>query len=65
MTELSYCRRRILEVLGDQERTVTDLAPVLRRERTNITRDLKIMRAAGLVERRRDGKFVLYRAVRR
>lgn len=64
MPELSYCRRRIMESLGDEERTPTDLAAMLRRVPTNVIRDLMIMRAAGLVSSRGDGNRVFYRAVR-
>jgi DNA-binding transcriptional ArsR family regulator len=65
MPELSYCRRRILEVLADGERTPNDLAARLGRIPTNVVRDLQFLRADGLVTSRRAGNWVFYRAVER
>jgi predicted transcriptional regulator len=61
--KLSDCRRRILATLGDSEWTGTELEFALRRLRTNIARDLRLMRDLGLVESRRDGVCVFWRAV--
>lgn len=65
MPELSPCRQRVLATLGDSEWTGTELAFALGRLRTNIARDLRIVRDLGLVESRRDGVCVFWRAVQR
>lgn len=60
MAELSYCRRRLLELIGEGELTSGQLAEMTDRLVTNVVRDLKLMRRVGLVVRRRDGRHVFY-----
>lgn len=64
MPDLSYCRRRILEILGDDELSVEDVTANTGRLHTNVSRDLRILYAAGLVTRRRMHPFVFYRQAR-
>jgi len=61
MRELSSCRRQIIAKLADGEWTGTELAFALARVQTNVARDLRILREAGLVESRRDGVCVFWR----
>lgn len=62
MPDLSYCRRRVLAELGSGELPLIDLAARVGRLATNVRRDLKLMAAAGLAARRREGLHVYYRA---
>jgi predicted transcriptional regulator len=62
--QLSKGRRRILFLLDDDEWTSGDLAAVTRRHQTNVSRDLRFMLKAGLVERRRDALKVYYRVAK-
>ena len=54
-------RRRLLELLREGERTVTELAAQFPVTRPAISQHLGVLAAAGLVEVRRDGRFRRYR----
>lgn len=54
-------RRRLLELLRDGERTVTELAAHFSVTRPAISQHLGVLAAAGLVEVRQDGRFRRYR----
>jgi DNA-binding transcriptional ArsR family regulator len=49
-------RRRILDLLRGGERSVNDLAGRLKRSQPGVSKHLKVLRDAGLVEVRPDGK---------
>jgi DNA-binding transcriptional ArsR family regulator len=54
-------RRRILDVLRDGERPVNDLVDGLSVSQPTVSKHLKVLREAGLVEVRRDAQRRLYR----
>lgn len=54
-------RRRILELLGEGDRSVGDLAAALPVSRPAVSRHLKLLKRAGLVSDRPDGTRRLYR----
>ena len=54
-------RRRILDELRHQERPVNDLVEILGISQPGVSRHLRILREAGLVEVRRDAQRRLYR----
>lgn len=54
-------RRRILELLADRERTAGEIAEHFPIAFPSVSRHLKILRDAGLVASRRDGRHVHYR----
>ena len=54
-------RRRLLELLRDGERTVTELAGHFSVTRPAISQHLGVLANAGLVEVRQDGRFRRYR----
>jgi DNA-binding transcriptional ArsR family regulator len=54
-------RRRILELLRDTERPVTDLVAQLTVSQPAVSKHLRILRQAGLVEARTDGQRRVYR----
>ena len=54
-------RLRIVEALGDGERTVSQLVEQLGITKSNVSQHLAIMREKGVVEFRRQGGFVFYR----
>ena len=51
----------ILELLAQRERSVEDLATASRLSLANASQHLRLMRQAGLLVSRRDGKQILYR----
>jgi DNA-binding transcriptional ArsR family regulator len=53
-------RIRALEVLGNGERTVSELQPLVGIESSHLSQQLGILRRAGLVSNRKDGSSVLY-----
>jgi DNA-binding transcriptional ArsR family regulator len=53
-------RLRIVEVLFAGERNVGDLAEELGDEMVKVSHHLKVLRNAGLVSKRKDGRFVVY-----
>ncbi len=54
-------RLMLLDILGRGERSVGELAAVLGCALPNASQHLSVLRAAGLVETRRDGNVVRYR----
>jgi DNA-binding transcriptional ArsR family regulator len=54
-------RRRILDLLRDQERPVNDLVGRLALSQPGVSKHLKVLRDAGLVEVRQDAQRRLYR----
>lgn len=53
-------RIRILEVLRDGERTVSDLLGVIEVEQPHLSQQLAVLRRAGVIVARRDGASVIY-----
>ena len=54
-------RRRILDLLRDDERPVGDLVARLELSQPGVSKHLKVLREAGLVEVRREAQRRLYR----
>ena len=54
-------RRRILDVVRDGERSVGELVEAVGMHQPGVSRHLKVLRDAGLVEVRRDAQRRLYR----
>jgi DNA-binding transcriptional ArsR family regulator len=55
-------RRDILEYLAADERAVCDIVVALGIEQPSVSKHLRVLREVGLVESRRDGRRILYRA---
>lgn len=53
-------RRRILDAVRDRERSVNDLVEQLGMNQPGVSRHLKVLRDAGLVEVRRDAQRRIY-----
>jgi ArsR family transcriptional regulator len=53
----------VVERLGDGERSVSDLSRDIGCQVPNMSQHLSVLRAAGLVESRREGSTVFYRLV--
>jgi DNA-binding transcriptional ArsR family regulator len=56
-------RLRILRILFDQPMDVTDLSERLKVSQYNVSKHLRVMREAGLLEMEKSGKSHLYRVV--
>src|SRR5215467_12829024 len=54
-------RLRILALLGEAELTVSDLTAILRQSQPRISRHLRLLAEAGLVERFREGSWAFFR----
>ena len=54
-------RLRVLALLGEAELTVSDLTDILRQSQPRISRHLKLLAEAGLVERSREGTWAFFR----
>jgi DNA-binding transcriptional ArsR family regulator len=54
-------RRRILDAVREGERSVSDLVEAVGMHQPGVSRHLKVLRDAGLVEVRRDAQRRLYR----
>ena len=54
-------RLRILALLAEAELTVSDLTDILRQSQPRISRHLKLLSDAGLVERSREGSWAFFR----
>ncbi len=54
-------RLRVLALLGDAELTVSDLTDILRQSQPRISRHLRLLAEAGLVERYREGTWAFFR----
>jgi len=55
-------RRRLLDLLGAEERSVQDLMPFFTVTVGAVSQHLKVLLECGLVERRKQGRHRLYRA---
>jgi DNA-binding transcriptional ArsR family regulator len=55
-------RRRVLELVRDGERAAGEIAGAFAISRPAVSRHLRVLREAGLVRERRDGRLRLYRA---
>jgi DNA-binding transcriptional ArsR family regulator len=55
-------RRRVLELVRDREVPAGELADAFPVSRPSVSRHLRVLREAGLVHERRDGRLRLYRA---
>lgn len=55
-------RRAILALLAPDERPVGDLVGALGMPQPSVSKHLRVLREVGLVDSRRDGRHVLYRA---
>ena len=53
-------RVRVLEVLSEGERSVSELQPLVGIESSHLSQQLGILRRAGLVSARKDGASVIY-----
>jgi ArsR family transcriptional regulator len=56
-------RLRLLNLMGDQELCVCYFVEILEQPQPKISRHLAYLRSAGVVEARRDGKWMHYRIV--
>jgi DNA-binding transcriptional ArsR family regulator len=54
-------RLRILALVGEAELTVSDLTDILRQSQPRISRHLRLLVEAGLVERFREGAWAFFR----
>src|ERR1044072_775559 len=54
-------RLRVLALLAEVELTVSDLTDILRQSQPRISRHLKLLAEAGLVERSREGSWAFFR----
>src|SRR5439155_8137420 len=54
-------RLRILALLAEAELTVSDLTEILRQSQPRISRHLRLLAAAGLVDRFREGSWAFFR----
>lgn len=54
-------RIRMLELLRDQERTVTELQAALQIEHSTVSQQLTVLRARNIVDTRKEGTSVYYR----
>src|SRR5204863_9333493 len=54
-------RLRILALLAEAELTVSDLTEILRQSQPRLSRHLKLLAEAGLVERFREGSWAFFR----
>jgi len=55
-------RRKILQLLLEEEVSVSELVEILQQPQSTVSRHLKVLRSAGLVHDRREGTTSLYRA---
>ena len=54
-------RLRVLVLLSEAELTVSDLTQILRQSQPRISRHLKLLSEAGLIERHREGSWAFFR----
>src|SRR5256714_15546739 len=54
-------RLRVLALLAEADLTVSDLTKILRQSQPRISRHLKLLAEAGLVDRFREGSWAFYR----
>jgi DNA-binding transcriptional ArsR family regulator len=55
-------RRRVLELVRNRELAAGEIAGAFEISRPAVSRHLRVLREAGLVEERREGRLHLYRA---
>ena len=55
-------RRKVLELVRDRELAAGEIAEEFEISRPAVSRHLRVLRTAGLVTERRDGRLRLYRA---
>ncbi len=53
-------RIKILEFLRKGERCVCEIVPYIGTSQSNVSQHLRVLREAGLIDYRRDGKKILY-----
>ncbi len=53
-------RLRIIDFLRSGSKNVTEISRLMREEIVNVSHHLSVLREAGLVEDRKDGRFVIY-----
>ena len=53
-------RIRVLELLSEGERPVSEMLELIEIEQSHLSQQLGVLRRAGLVESRRDGSHVVY-----
>src|SRR5438552_11901521 len=58
-------RLRVLMLIGEAELTVSDLTEILRQSQPRISRHLRLLAEAGLVERFREGAWAFFRLAER
>src|ERR671934_1162369 len=58
-------RLRVLVLLAEAELTVSDLTEILRQSQPRISRHLRLLSEAGLVERYREGSWAFFRLAER
>lgn len=61
----SPIRLQIMDFLGGDEKTVTELAEELHVALANVSQHLRLMRDQGAVDTRRDGRTIYYRIANR
>lgn len=54
-------RLRIVDILRHGEMTVSDISEFLETELVTVSHHLKILKHAGLIEAKREGRFMVYR----
>src|ERR1700719_629068 len=54
-------RLRLLMLIADAELTVTDLTAILRQSQPRLSRHLRLLAEAGLLERHREGSWAFFR----
>jgi len=54
-------RLRVLALLGESELTVSELTDILRQSQPRISRHLRLLAGAGLVDRFREGSWAFFR----
>jgi len=54
-------RLRLLTLIAEAELTVTDLTAILRQSQPRLSRHLRLLAAAGLIERHREGSWAFFR----
>ena len=53
-------RLRIVDFLRSGSKNVTEISRLMREEIVNVSHHLSVLREAGLVQDRKDGRFVIY-----
>lgn len=53
-------RIRVLELLSERDRSVSELLPEVGIESSNLSQQLGVLRRAGVVDARKDGNTVIY-----